>query len=149
MDQRDHEFAPRVLAVRAGQSVKFTNSDPANHNVRATASEPANQFNVFTGMDGSYTHRFIANSGSRPVRVGCDIHPWMRGWLYVFEHPWFAVTDEHGSFRIDSVPAGEYTLVLEQPDIRHRIEQSVTVSGDKTTEVEFEIREEDLPNENE
>src|SRR5688572_16056474 len=58
MDQQDHEFVPRVMAVRAGQPVKFTNSDPANHNVRTSSTERTNEFNVFTGTDGSYTHRF-------------------------------------------------------------------------------------------
>ena len=60
----------------AGQPVKFTNSDPANHNVRTAVTERTNQFNVFTGADGSYTHRFTPQP--EPIRVGCDIHPWMR-----------------------------------------------------------------------
>jgi plastocyanin len=86
MDQRDHEFVPRVLAVRAGQPVKFSNSDAANHNVRTSSSQRTNEFNVFTGSDGSYTHQFATDARQRPVRVGCDIHPWMRGWIYVFDH---------------------------------------------------------------
>jgi plastocyanin len=104
MDQFDHNFLPRVLAVRSGQSVKFTNSDPANHNVRTTARQSSNEFNVFTGQDGSYEHRFVSEPDQRPVRISCDIHPWMRGWIYVLDHPFVSVTDGQGRFRLDQVP---------------------------------------------
>jgi plastocyanin len=143
VDQRDHEFVPRVVAVLAGQAVKFSNSDPANHNVRTLSPLPTNEFNVFTGIDGSYTHHFAADPQQRPIRLGCDIHPWMRGWIYVFQHPCFAVTDEHGRFRINSVPAGKYTLALRQPDIRYAREEIVTISNMKPTKVQIEIRPED------
>jgi plastocyanin len=144
MDQRDHQFVPRVLAVRSGQPVRFTNSDPANHNVRTSSPHPANEFNVFTGADGSYTHRFIVHPAQRPVRVGCDIHPWMRGWIYVFDHPHFSPTDERGRFRIEAVPAGRYKLMLRQPDINYAHERFVTVSDEQPTTVEIEIRADSL-----
>jgi plastocyanin len=138
MDQLDHQFVPRVLAVRAGQPVKFTNSDPANHNVRTASSQPTNEFNVFTGIDGSYTHRFVAVPQQSPVRLGCDIHPWMRGWIYVFDHPHFAVTDEQGRFRINSVPPGRYKLLLRQPDIRFIAEREVAVAPGEVARVAVE-----------
>ena len=130
MDQADHQFVPRVLAVQAGQPVKFTNSDPANHNVRTSSPVRTNEFNVFTGIDGSYVHRFALNPDGRPVRLGCDIHPWMRGWIYIFEHPFFAVTDEHGKFRIERVPAGEYTAIIEQPDLNYSERKRVAIAAD-------------------
>lgn len=139
MDQRDHEFVPRVLAVRSGQPVKFTNSDPANHNVRTSSSQRTNEFNVFTGVDGSYTHRFAADPRSRPVRVGCDIHPWMRGWIYVFDQPYFAVSDARGRFRIASVPPGRYRMMLRQPDIRYIAEREVTVAAGRVARIDVEV----------
>ena len=145
MDQRDHEFVPRVLAVRAGQPVKFKNSDAANHNVRTSSSQRTNEFNVFTGSDGSYTHRFAANARRRPVRVGWDIHPWMRGWIYVFDHPWFAVTDDQGRFRIGSVPAGQYTLIAQQPDIQYAHERTIAISNIPPANVQIEVRARKLP----
>lgn len=145
IDQRDHEFMPRVLAVRSGQPVKFINSDPANHNVRTSSWQPTNEFNVFTGIDSSYSHRFGADPQQRPVRLGCDIHPWMRGWIYVFEHPYFAVTDERGKFRLGSVPPGEYKLIIKQPDIRYAHERSIAVSNARSAKVQIEIRSENLP----
>lgn len=139
MDQWNHEFRPRVLAVRAGQPVKFTNSDPANHNVRTVSSQRANEFNVYTGANGAYTHRFVLDPEEQPVRVGCDIHPWMRGWIYVFDHPYFCVTDGQGRFRIDSVPPGRYRLVVRQPDLRYSDERPVSVRAHELTRLELEI----------
>jgi plastocyanin len=139
MDQLDHEFLPRVLAVVAGQPVKFSNSDPANHNVRTMASVAGNHFNVFTGPDGSYTHRFAVEPGHQPVRTGCDIHPWMRGWIYVFEHPCFAVTDERGRFEIGGVPVGRYKLQYRQPDIRAAGERDLVIAQRRAATVQIEI----------
>jgi len=144
MDQRDYEFVPRVLAVRSGQPVRFTNSDSANHNVRTSSPNRTNEFNVFTGVEGSYTHRFTGNPEQRPIRLGCDIHPWMRGWIYVFEHSHFAVTDGQGRFRINSVPLGRYKLFVQQPDIRHTHERTVVVSNAEPISIEHEIQSEGI-----
>jgi plastocyanin len=142
MDQQDYAFVPRVLAVREGEPVVFTNSDPANHNVRTTSLIRSNEFNVYTGNGGKYEHRFAVQA--RPIRLGCDIHPWMQGWIYVFDHPHFAVSNDQGRFRIDFVPNGEYKLTLQQPDIRYTHERKVTVSSKQATRIEVEIRAEDL-----
>jgi plastocyanin len=144
MDQRGQEFVPRVLAVRSGQPVKFTNSDPANHNVRTSSFQPTNEFNIFTGVDGSYIHRFAADSQNRPVRVGCDIHPWMRGWIYIFDQPHFAVTGLEGRFRIASLSPGEHLLAIRQPDIGYAGEKKVTVKAGETTRVEIELSTKDV-----
>ncbi len=143
MDQQDHEFVPRVLAVCAGQPVRFTNSDPANHNVRTAATERTNQFNVFTGADGSYTHRFAPQP--EPIRIGCDIHPWMRAWIYVFDHPFFAVTDERGRFQISRIPAGDYECHIAQPDIRYREQRRIVLQSGKTHTVESVIENDKRP----
>jgi plastocyanin len=142
MDQVDYTFQPRVLAVQQGEAVSFKNSDPANHNVRTTASNKTNEFNVFTGVDGKYEHRFGLEPQHRPVRLGCDIHPWMRGWIYVFDHPYFGVTDKAGQFRIAGVPRGEYLLHVVQPDIGYREQRKVSISGSEPSKLEFVVRSE-------
>jgi plastocyanin len=144
MDQQNHEFIPRVIAVLLGQPVVFSNSDPANHNVRTTASERKNQFNVFTGVDGRYEHQFVVEPEYRPVRLGCDIHPWMTGWVFVFDHPLFAVTDERGRFRISQVPQGDYKLQIIQPDVRYREQRNVSVRDTATNRIEIVIEQKDL-----
>ena len=144
VDQRDYAFVPPLIAVRAGQRITFTNSDPANHNVRAISSQPQNEFNVFTGVDGNYRHRFAADPTCRPVRLTCDIHPWMHGWIYVFDHPFYAVTDAAGKFRISGLPAGEFRIVLAQPAVAYRREQNIRVRAGEITEVQIEIDRKDL-----
>lgn len=140
VDQVDYAFTPQVLAVREGEAVTFRNSDPANHNVRASARNKTNEFNVFTGVDGKYQHRFITESNHQPVRLGCDIHPWMSAWVFVFDHPFFAVTDERGNFRISNLPYGEYQLHIVQPAIAHKEERKVSVTDNGTARVEIAIR---------
>jgi plastocyanin len=144
LDQQNYTFVPRVLAVREGQEVLFMNSDSGNHNVRSASGTPKNEFNVFTGAGGKHEHRFVADAKHRPIRLGCDIHPWMQAWIYVFNQPHFAVTDKQGRFRIGFVPPGEYKLVLQQPDIRYTHERSVKVSSKATAKIDIEIRAEDL-----
>jgi len=144
MDQQNHEFTPRVIAVQAGQPVVFSNSDPANHNVRTTASVKQNELNVFTGIDGKYEHRFVVEPEYRPVRLGCDIHPWMRGWIFIFDHPYFAVTDERGRFRFSQVPPGDYQLHIVQPDIRYREQRNLVISESATNRIETVIRQKGL-----
>jgi len=143
MDQQDYAFVPRVLAVREGEPVIFTNSDPANHNVRTVSSIRTNEFNVYVGPAGKYEHRFEAQK--TPVRLGCDIHPWMQGWIYVFQHPHFTVTDAKGRFHMDYLPPGEYKLVFHQPDIRYKSEQTITVSTERSTRIELQIHDDNLP----
>jgi plastocyanin len=135
MDQVNYEFVPHVLAVRAGQRVEFRNSDGANHGVSASSLEAKNCFNETTSPGGRYVHTFLASR--HPVAIGCPIHGAMSGWVYVFDHTKFAVTDEEGRFRLPPVTPGEYTLharhidggmkraeriVLEEGECEHRIE---------------------------
>lgn len=145
VDQVENIFTPPVVAVRSGEIVTFLNSDQANHNVRTMTSDAANQFNVFTGIGGSYKHQFASSGGDRPIRLSCDIHPWMRAWVYVFDHPRFAVTDKEGAFRIENIPPGEHRLILRQPDIRYSEERVVTVKAGETTRINVEIKSERPP----
>jgi len=71
--------------------------------------------------------------------VGCDIHPWMLGWIYVFDHPHFAVSDQRGEFRIGPVHPGNYTLLIEQPDIRSKKEQKINVMPGQAATVQIEL----------
>jgi plastocyanin len=149
VDQQNYAFVPRLIAVREGEPVAFTNSDTANHNVHTTSGVTGNEFNVFTGTGGNYEHRFAATPRRRPIQLSCDIHAWMRGWIYVFDHGRFAVTDRRGIFRIPSVPPGKYKLVLEQPDISYLHEQDVTVTKAQPTKLEVEARDARSPKEKE
>jgi Carboxypeptidase regulatory-like domain len=126
------------VAVRHGQAVRFDNSDQFNHSVMAISTEKANQINAFVTPGMPLTHVFEPQK--RPVMIGCSLHPWMRAWVYVVRHPWFAVTDAEGRFRIDHVPPGKYQLLLAHPDTNLREQRSIEVRPGRTTELEVEWR---------
>jgi plastocyanin len=137
MDQRDFQFLPHVLDIGAGQEVEFLNSDAANHGVTATSPEPRNRFDVSTTAGLSYKHRFVASN--RPVIIGCPIHGAMSAWIYVFDHPYHAATDETGSFRLPPVPPGRYVLRVCHPDggMDRREEIVVRAGTPVRTRIEF------------
>lgn len=149
LNQRDFVFEPQVLAIRAGQRVRFTNADPANHNVRAHGSRAGNQFSINTapGAVGPFLHRFAAAPSGRPVKLSCDIHPWMAAWVYVFEHDRFAVTGADGGFRIDNVPAGRHRVAVRQPAGGFARNLAADVRAGETTrlDVRFAPRDVGMP----
>src|SRR5215813_6336351 len=101
MDQKDCVFAPRVVVVPAGGKIDFLNSDRLLHNLHATPS--ANPpFNRTQPKGRTIT---IAFSHPEIIRVTCDLHSWMRGWVVVAEHPFYALTNGAGEFELRGVPA--------------------------------------------
>ena len=107
MDQRNETFVPHVLAVTVGTTVDFPNSDKFYHNVFSLSkSRPFDLGRYATGSSKSV--RF-----DRPgiVRVFCDIHSHMNAFILVFSHPFFALTDADGRYRIDKVPPGTYGVI--------------------------------------
>jgi plastocyanin len=102
LDQKNCEFTPRVIGVMAGQPVKLGNADAFLHNV----SSP--EFNQ-AFMRGAERDVEFADPGVM-VTIKCDVHPWMRAYAGVVEHPYFAVTKEDGAFEIPALPDGEYVL---------------------------------------
>jgi hypothetical protein len=114
MDQKNCDFIPYSLALTKDQKIVFKSSDDTAHNVNLTAF--ANQgFNVNVPPKGELEKSLIAEN--RPITVACNIHPWMHGFVMVFDHPFFAVTDKDGSFEIKGVPAGTQNVVVWQEKV--------------------------------
>jgi plastocyanin len=106
MDQKACVFAPRVVIVPVGGTVDFLNSDRLLHNLHSVSRENPS-FNR-TQPKG----RTIPVTFSRPefVRIDCDLHSWMRGWVVVADHAFYALTDAAGEFALPPVPPGKYVL---------------------------------------
>ena len=106
MDQKACVFTPRVVIVPASGTVDFLNSDRLLHNLHSVSRENPS-FNR-TQPKG----RTIPITFSRPeiVRIDCDLHSWMRGWVVVADHPFYALTDAAGGFALPPVPPGKYVL---------------------------------------
>jgi plastocyanin len=134
VDQRDMLFVPRVVAIQHGRAVRFENSDLCNHSVMASSPLAANQFNVF--VSASQPHECVFEAQKHPVQIGCSLHGWMRAWVFVVPHPWFAVSDAQGKYRIEGVPPGKYKLWLRHPDTGLQERQEVAIEGGKTTTVD-------------
>jgi len=106
MDQKQCVFVPRVVLVPAGGTVEFLNGDRLLHNLRSqTKDNPP--FNRTQPKGRTIPIPFRA---PEIIRIDCDLHPWMRAWVVVAEHPFYAVTGEQGEFVLDNVPPGTYTL---------------------------------------
>jgi len=111
MDQRDRQFAPHVLPVLAGTSVRFPNSDDTRHHVYSFSEAKTFELQLYHGE----TARPVTFEQPGVVTLGCNIHDWMLGYIYVLDTPAFARTDASGQGRIGDLPAGEYRVELWHP----------------------------------
>lgn len=110
LDQSGCRFTPHVQAAHAGSSVTAINSDPALHTVHGAIAGKTT-FNQAMPLQGMKKKFPLAEAGL--TRVTCDAgHSWMTAWIYVFDHPYFAVTGKDGSFELRDVPPGEHTLAV-------------------------------------
>jgi hypothetical protein len=114
LDQKNCEFQPYILPIHQDQTLLVKSSDPTNHNVRLTPFVNAG-LNQNLAPQGQLTVKLVAER--LPIKVACDIHPWMHAWIMVFDHPFFATTGKDGSFEIRGVPAGAQNLVLWQENV--------------------------------
>lgn len=105
-------YVPRMLGVMAGQDIEVVNADKTMHNVHTykgqetvlNAGQPAGSAPIKKAASDEATD---ANS---PIKVKCDVHPWMTAFIVATDHPYFAVTDANGKFKIDKIPPGDYNL---------------------------------------
>tara|TARA_X000000368_G_scaffold83121_1_gene62911 strand:- start:4521 stop:5207 length:687 start_codon:yes stop_codon:yes gene_type:complete len=129
IDQKGCVYSPHVLGVQAGQPVKILNSDATMHNIHGLP-KVNKEFNF--GMPKSLKEKSIVFDKSEDVFViKCDVHPWMKSYTQVFDHPYFAVSGTDGSFSIPNVPDGTYEAVAWQERLgdKNKLTQSVTVKG--------------------
>ncbi|HVU50588.1 MAG TPA: carboxypeptidase regulatory-like domain-containing protein [Polyangia bacterium] len=110
LDQRQCRYFPHVQALTVGTPLSLMNNDAILHNVHANDTGMT-VFNVAMPIKGQKLPIPMRKPGL--MKLQCDAgHTWMNGWIYVFDHPYFAVTDETGAFTIKDVPPGEYTVEL-------------------------------------
>ena len=133
LDQVDCHYVPHVLALRTGQTLRVVNPDPAFHNVHGMCEKnPAFNFaEVSAGQS-----KDMSFAAPERFTIRCDVHPWMRSVVQVFDHPWFAVTGKDGSFDIENVPPGEYTLVAWQ-ERYGEVKMKVTAQDAKTSRADL------------
>jgi hypothetical protein len=109
LSQKGCLYSPRVQGILVDQTLEIHNNDDTLHNVRALASKNR-PFNL--GQPPATPPRTKTFKLAEPeVRFRCDVHPWMTSYVFVMEHPFFGVSGADGTFTIDGLPAGTYTVV--------------------------------------
>jgi hypothetical protein len=116
VDQPCCKFIPHVAVMREGQTLVFKNSGKVAHNTNIQGGTEGPNTNPIlpVGKDLELT-KVVARLF--PINVSCSIHPWMKAYVFVFDHPYFAVTDKDGKFEIKNAPAGKYRLVVWQESV--------------------------------
>ena len=137
MDQKGCHYVPHVLGAQVGQNLEIVNSDPTLHNVHGLPK--ANQeFNTGQPLPGmKHTHQFSTKEVMVPFK--CDVHPWMRAYIGVVDHPYFAVTGADGAFNLKGLPPGTYTVEAWHETLGTQT-QSVTVGERETKDITFSFK---------
>ena len=135
MDQKAKVFVPHVIPVVQGERVTFKNSDSLLHNVHAFYGRRT-FFNVSIPEGGRDVTKQFDKLGDVPIL--CDVHPEMSAWVMVLENPYFALTDEAGTYELSDVPEGTYTLSTWHEKLKAQ-EQDVTVPASGTVTVDLTL----------
>jgi plastocyanin len=132
IDQKNCEYLPTVTAVQAGESIAVRNSDLTYHNVRfirhqaGTLDKGENLENIAQAGQGEEWVRELRTPGL--YRLECDIHRWMRAWVYVHEGIHKSVTGLDGKYTVDrALPDGEYTVSAWHPRFKKSLTKTVQV----------------------
>lgn len=130
IDQVGCQYTPHVVGVMKGQQLQLKNSDATAHNLDLkSANNPSfNEGQPVPGMVKTVTFNNI--EFDPPMRLKCQVHAWMNAFIAVFDHPFFAVSDENGEFEITDLPPGKYTL-----KVWHEFDRFTPVQS----EIEFEV----------
>ncbi|MCG8605579.1 carboxypeptidase regulatory-like domain-containing protein [bacterium] len=134
LDQKGCTFLPHITVLPAGAECTILNSDGVLHNIH-TYSEKNKPVNVAQpGFKKRMTQTF---SEPETIRVACDVHNWMGGYIVVIGHPYYAVTDASGNFELSDVPAGTYTVEYWQEKLGKQTAE-ITVTAGAAAEANLE-----------
>jgi plastocyanin len=138
IDQSGCWFRPRVLGIQTGQILKVVNSDPVTHNIHPMA-QVNREWNHSQGAgDPPLARKFI--KPEIMIRVKCNIHSWMHAFIGVLDHPYFAVSNDDGTFEIKNLPPGTYTIAVWTETLGDQ-ERQLTVAPQGKAEANFTFKE--------
>jgi hypothetical protein len=129
-------YEPHVFGAMVNQDVRFTNSDPTNHNVHPLPRKNTEWNESEAPKTSDIRKKFTKEEIMIPIK--CNIHPWMRAFIGVVSHSFFAVTGDDGTFKIKGLPPGKYTLSAwhERYGVRE-LEVTVAPKEEKTVDFSF------------
>ena len=139
-EQSKCDFTQHVMVVPTGSTVDFPNkNDKVMHNLHSYSmkNRPFNKGVPFGGV--------ISNQFTKPeiVKITCDVHKWMTGYVIVHDNPYYCVTDGNGNFKIENVPAGTYKIEAWQESLgKQKADVIVPADGEVTVNFEFTPKKE-------
>ena len=136
VDQEDCMYRPRVQGAVDGQKIEFKNSDQTMHNVHAFSGTKT-LFNAPQQPKAAPMDK--EPKASDVVKLQCDVHPWMRGYVVYGKSPLFAVSKADGTFEIKDVPAGKYTVEAWHEKLGSQ-KMDVTVEDNKPADAKFTFK---------
>ena len=133
VEQKGCMYQPHVMAVRANQPLELVNSDPTSHNIHP---QPTNnrEWNRAEPPGSKMEETFAREEIAIPVK--CNLHPWMKSYIAVFKHPFFAITGKDGSFDLSNLPPGTYTIKAWHEKLGTST-QTITIAGNEQKEISF------------
>ncbi len=123
--QKNCQFAPSLVVIPLGKDIHVYNDDPVGHNVNTGAwnlTQPPGPKPIIKPMESKL-----------PVKIVCNIHSWMEGWIYPVKNPYFAVTDTKGEFNIAGVPPGKYRVNIWHPSLGRKTARLTLEAGKSAT----------------
>ena len=135
LDQNGCEYTPHVAVMPAGGELDILNSDGILHNIHTYG-----QVNSSINRAQPKFKKVLTEKFAKPdiIKVTCDAHSWMLGWLVVSDHPYVAVTNDKGEFTLRNVPPGNYKLEVWQETLGKKV-QNVVVKAKQETKVTVEL----------
>lgn len=135
--QENCMYRPRVQGMMAGQTLRVLNEDPLTHNVRSIPVRNK-AFNFGQPADSEPRER-VFSSPEREIEIQCDIHPWMHAYLFVMDHPFYAVSSDDGAFAIENLPPGKYVLGVWH-EVLGKQDREVSITADTPPDIEFRFQ---------
>lgn len=129
-DQKGCDYLPHVLAFPAGSTVKIKNDDGILHNIHTYSTK-----NPTINIAQPKFKKVVDVKVDQPelIKVTCDAHGWMHGWWFSSANPYFAVTDDKGTFTIKDVPPGDYEVTIWQEKLGEQKQKVSVKAGAPTT----------------
>jgi len=147
VDQPQCMFDPYATVMREGQELIVKNGAPVAHNANYQGS-PARNPGSNPIVPAGQQITINLKSDRMPVRLSCNIHPWMKGYVGVYNHPYFALSDANGSFEIKQAPAGNFRIFFWHEGAGWRLAQAgrtgepITIKAGQTTDLgKLDIKE--------
>ncbi len=142
LTQKDCRYDPHIFGVRVGQTLKIVNGDPTAHNVHSMAKKNE-RFN-FAQTAQHQVNEKVYKRAEIGAKIKCDVHGWMLAFCNALPHPFFAVSDADGKFKIERLPPGEYEI-----EIWHELygtrTKTVTIKEGETLDLDFLYAQESKP----